>query len=319
MFPRRSSSRVMMESLESREMFAASAVISVSDITVPVGATSATFTATVQGTLASPVTLKFFAIDGTAHGKRDFTYTKSTVMIAAGATSATFSIPLLNDPVFARLRQFKVHVDVEGSNARGFDATASIIAPAPMLSLRSVAYVSAKGLPNPNTVSGPYVLPAKNAQRSFILTFAISRPSGNRVSFNFALNSGSTGSSKSTFSGGGRSSGGSASSSTSSDLTAISGVDFVAPAMQTVTFPPGKTIAKVKVTLLPSATAQTARKDFNLTITNLVGAVFSSSLSNAAPSDTANEAAVNIFIGEHDANGNPIATDVPTGVNQIIV
>jgi hypothetical protein len=318
MFPRRSSSRVMMESLESREMFAASAVISVSDITVPVGATSATFTATVQGTLASPVTLKFFAIDGTAHGKRDFTYTKSTVMIAAGATSATFSIPLLNDPVFARLRQFKVHVDVEGSNSPGFNATANIIAPAPVVSLLSVAYVSGRGLPNPNTVSGPYVLPAKNARRSFILTFSLSRRSGNKVTFNFALNSGSTGSTRSSSSSGGRSSG-TSSSTTTNDLSAAAGVDFVAPAMQTVTFPPGKTIAKVKVTLLPSATAQTARKDFNLTITNLVGAVFSSSLSNAAPSDTANEAAVNILIGEHDANGNPIATDVPTGVNQIIV
>ncbi len=188
MMRRPSDSRVMMEGLEPRQMFN---VVNVPDITVPVGSANATFTATVQGAVRSPLTLKFFAIDGTAHGKRDFVYTKSTVTIAAGSNSATFAIPLLNDPVFARLRQFKVHIDVEGSDSAGINATCNIEAAAPTLSLQAATYVSAKGLPNPTSVQGPYVLPSPKAQESFILTFALSsRSSGNPTTFNFAVSDG---------------------------------------------------------------------------------------------------------------------------------
>ncbi len=322
----------MIEGLEPRQMFN---VVNVPDITVPVGSANATFTATVQGAVRSPITLKFFAVDGTAHGKRDFVYTKSTVTISPGSDTATFAIPLLNDPVFARLRQFKVHVDVEGSDGPGINATCNIEAAAPTLSLQAATYVSAKGLPNPTTVQGPYVLPNPKAQQSFILTFSLSRASGNPTTFNFTANDGAIPADDSDTFGLGLGSGlgtGAASGSdtgsattidsshnTDNDAVAQAGIDYVVPTVKGVTFKPGQTTAKVKITLLPNATKTGKRRDFNLVISNLKGAIFSTLLSSLTPRDSTNVGGVNVFIGLHDNKGKPVAGDVPAAVNQIVV
>jgi hypothetical protein len=74
------------------------------------GSVNATFTATLSATVTAPVLVDYATSDGTATAGADFTSVSGTLTIPAGASSVTFTVPILGDRKREANETFKVEL-----------------------------------------------------------------------------------------------------------------------------------------------------------------------------------------------------------------
>ncbi|MEX8516902.1 MAG: Calx-beta domain-containing protein [Leptothrix sp. (in: b-proteobacteria)] len=72
------------------------------------GAGTATFTVTLSGSSAVPVSIDYHTLDGTASAGSDYTATTGQLTFAKGETTKTITVPILNDTVFEGNEAFSV-------------------------------------------------------------------------------------------------------------------------------------------------------------------------------------------------------------------
>src|SRR5262245_57868881 len=119
----RARSLLWIETLEDR--IAPAALIAISDASLAEGDSGSVmmdFTVSRSGDLTAPVTVGYITADGTAQAGIDYTAETGTVIIPAGATSATIAIPVTGNLILQRDRTFSVKLTgVEGGySAFGF-------------------------------------------------------------------------------------------------------------------------------------------------------------------------------------------------------
>lgn len=84
--------------------------ISINDMVVNEGAGTATFTLTMSNAAKMPVTVAYASADGTALAGLDYTAVTGTVTFAAGVTSQTITVPILNDSVYEGAETFTINL-----------------------------------------------------------------------------------------------------------------------------------------------------------------------------------------------------------------
>ena len=95
-------------------------------IEVGEGAGSATFTITLAPLNAFPLTVSYETSDGTASAGSDYTATSASITIPAMATSATFSVPVLDDRLDEDAERFTVTLTGTDRGVLGAAATATV-------------------------------------------------------------------------------------------------------------------------------------------------------------------------------------------------
>ncbi len=95
-------------------------------IEVGEGAGSATFTITLAPLNAFPLTVSYETSDGTASAGSDYTATSGSITIPAMATSATFSVPVLDDRLDEDAERFTVTLTGTDRGVLGAAATATV-------------------------------------------------------------------------------------------------------------------------------------------------------------------------------------------------
>ena len=85
--------------------------LSIDDVTVAENAGPAVFTLSLSKASASEIRVDVTTGDGTALQPGDYTATGATVVFAAGMTSRTFSVPIINDTVLELSETFTVQLD----------------------------------------------------------------------------------------------------------------------------------------------------------------------------------------------------------------
>ena len=86
----------------------ASPTLSIGDVAVNEGAGTATFTVTLSAASGLPVSVNFATSSGTATSGSDFTAATGTLNFAAGETTKTFVVDILNDTIFEQSENFNV-------------------------------------------------------------------------------------------------------------------------------------------------------------------------------------------------------------------
>ncbi|NER20064.1 MAG: DUF4347 domain-containing protein [Symploca sp. SIO1C2] len=95
--------------------------LSIDDVTVDEAAGTATFTVSLDAASGQDVTVDFATVAGTAEDLNDFISTNSTLTIAAGATTATITVNIIDDTVDEALETFTVELS-NATNATIADA-----------------------------------------------------------------------------------------------------------------------------------------------------------------------------------------------------
>lgn len=85
-------------------------LLSINDITVNESAGTAIFTVSMNGVSKSPVTVNYSTANGTALAGSDYAASSGTVTIPAGSTSATITVPLINDSTAENCEEFYVNL-----------------------------------------------------------------------------------------------------------------------------------------------------------------------------------------------------------------
>ncbi|MEQ1852782.1 MAG: Calx-beta domain-containing protein, partial [Chthoniobacteraceae bacterium] len=96
--------------------------LATSNVTVNEAAGTATFTVTLSAASSLPVSVNYSTSDGTATAGLDYTVSSGTLNLAPGATSQTFTVPILNDAIFEQSEFFNVTLNAP-SNATVTTAT----------------------------------------------------------------------------------------------------------------------------------------------------------------------------------------------------
>ena len=86
--------------------------LTINDVTVNEAAGTATFTVTLSAASGLPVSVNYATSNGTATAGADFTSTSGTLNFAAGVTSQTITVPILNDTIFEQSENFNVNLSV---------------------------------------------------------------------------------------------------------------------------------------------------------------------------------------------------------------
>ncbi len=108
--------RPSIELMESRRLPASITVAPINATQSDV-ASEAVFTATLDAASASAITLTYSTANGTAKAGRDYVATSSSVVIPAGATSATFSVPIVASDVANKpVEKLIVNLQVSSGN-----------------------------------------------------------------------------------------------------------------------------------------------------------------------------------------------------------
>ncbi len=82
----------------------------INDVTVNEAAGTATFTVTLNAVSGASATVDFATSDGTATAGNDYTATSGTLTFAAGTTSQTITVPILNDSLFENSESFQINL-----------------------------------------------------------------------------------------------------------------------------------------------------------------------------------------------------------------
>ncbi|MEX2216674.1 MAG: Calx-beta domain-containing protein [Phycisphaeraceae bacterium] len=156
------------------------ATISIGDVTVNENAGTATFTATLSKALGTPVTVVAATANGSALAGSDYAATMQTLVFAAGQTSTTFTVNLLNDAVAEGTENFFVNLSsAVGATIADSQAAATITDDDLSISVNDAAVVETN--------------PAFNgALRTTTMTFTVklSKAATKTVTVNYATASG---------------------------------------------------------------------------------------------------------------------------------
>ena len=114
---------------ESRARIAGPAVLSVADAEAHEGeATAVEFAVTLSRAPSRPVTVDYATADGTATAGEDYTATSGTLTFAAGETSKTVSVPLLDDAIDEGRETFTLRLsNAQGAHIEDGEATGTIV------------------------------------------------------------------------------------------------------------------------------------------------------------------------------------------------
>lgn len=110
---RRPSQNLLPELLESRQLFS---TVTVTTESVNESAGVATFTASLNAASTKDVTIYYATSNGTAIAGKNYVRTNSSVTIAAGQTSSTFTIPVLDDDTYDANKTFFVSLRASAGN-----------------------------------------------------------------------------------------------------------------------------------------------------------------------------------------------------------
>ena len=86
--------------------------ISISDVTVCESQKYAVVTVQLSAPTTQVVLVDYHTHNITAHPTRDYLSTKWTLQFAAGTTTATIKIPIVNDTICEPTEQFEVHLGI---------------------------------------------------------------------------------------------------------------------------------------------------------------------------------------------------------------
>jgi hypothetical protein len=153
---------------------AANLQFSASDFNVNESAGTATVTVTRTGDSSGSVTVHYATSDGSAHAGTDYTATSGDLTFAAGETSKTISVPLLDDPDVAASEGFTVTLTNPGGGA-------SLGSPA-------AATVTIADTDAPLTVSPPAAVPSPTEGKAFSGAVASFTGTGTAASFSATVN-----------------------------------------------------------------------------------------------------------------------------------
>lgn len=193
---------------------AALPAITVADITVAepdAGQTRfASFTVTLSSPATSDVTISFTTADGTANANLDYSPLTGQLIIAAGQTTGTINIPILQDALLEGPETFQLLL----TNATG------AILPAATAATATITNTTPGSSPLPTlTVTAPATFVERLSNRSLLtFTVTLSAPSSDTVTVNYATADGTA--------------------TSTSDYTATSG---------TLTFAPGETTKTLSI------------------------------------------------------------------------
>ena len=161
----------MFESLESRTLFSTAAVVTVAPVTASEPAdgssTPAVFTATLRSAAAAPVTLTYATANRTAKAGVDYTATTGSIVIPAGATSGTFSVPVLGNDVSEPTLTFLVHLKASAGARVNATAVGTIL--------------DTTGLPTVTVSDTEVPEPAAKARSNASVVVDLSNPSSRKV------------------------------------------------------------------------------------------------------------------------------------------
>jgi hypothetical protein len=96
--------------------------LAINDLTVSEDAVTATFTVSLSTASGRTVTVRYATLNGTAVSGSDYTSVSGTISFAAGSTTATVTVPILNDVVTEAAEAFSVRLS-SASNASIADNT----------------------------------------------------------------------------------------------------------------------------------------------------------------------------------------------------
>jgi hypothetical protein len=154
--------------------------ISIDDVTVAEGnngTTNAVFTVSIGAPISSDVTVDYTTVDGTATAGSDYAWTGGTLTIAAGQTSATFTVSVSGDTLLESDETFSVNLtnSVNGltSKWQGLGTITNDDAGTPTLSINGVS-----------DTEGNY------GAKSFSFTVSLSVPSATPVTVKYATANG---------------------------------------------------------------------------------------------------------------------------------
>lgn len=99
--------------------------LSINDITVAEFAANAVFTLSLSEPIDSAVVATVSTAGGTAEPNNDYIPTTGNVVIPGGTSSATFSVPLRNDPVIEGIETIDVQIESAGTDDFDFDVELS--------------------------------------------------------------------------------------------------------------------------------------------------------------------------------------------------
>ena len=91
--------------------------ITINDITVNENAGNAVFTVTINPVAQSAVSVNYATANGTATAGSDYTATSGTLSIAAGSTTGTISVPIIDDTAVENAETFVVNLSGASDNA----------------------------------------------------------------------------------------------------------------------------------------------------------------------------------------------------------
>ena len=134
------------ELLESRRLPAA-ITVAPAVVDEPSSTGAALFTANLATPAATPITVTYATLNGTAKAGRDYIATRSSVTIPAGATSATFAVPVLTSDVSGPNQRFFVALRAGAGNTVNRLAVGTIVhtLPAPTVSVSDVVVTEGTG------------------------------------------------------------------------------------------------------------------------------------------------------------------------------
>lgn len=195
---------------------------------------SASITVTRTGNLASAVTVQFSTADGTARADSDYTAVSQTLTFAAGQTSLTVTVPILDDTVFEGDETIRVTLSSPGARTvLGSPATALV-----------TIQDNDPPVVNEDTGTFQFQNAVLSAAENAAVTLTITRTGST---------AGSAALQVATHDGAG-------------PLGAVAGQDFTATSL-TVTFAPGETSKTVSIPVLDDAQIET-RETFTVVLSN---------------------------------------------------
>jgi aryl-phospho-beta-D-glucosidase BglC (GH1 family) len=202
----------------------------------PVGSHTAAFTVKLSQASASPVTVAYSTVDGTAKAGSDYTAASGTLTFAPGETAQTISVTILGDTVIEPDESFQVILSMP-TNATIADGAAS----GTILNDDSTSSPPPPTLPTVS-LDDVKITEGNSGTKSLAFTVVLSTAATTAISVAYST----------------------------VDGTAKAGSDYMA-ASGTLTFAPGETRKTISVTLLGDTTYE-ADETFLLNLTNPSGA-----------------------------------------------
>lgn len=143
--------------------------VSIGDVTVAEGNTSASFPVTLSAASTSAVTVTYTTYNGTAVAGQDFTAVgPATLTFAPGQTSKTIAVPIKGDAVSEGTENFYVRLSALGASLAKQTGIGTITDSTPLPTLNIAAVTKAEGNSGSTTFNFPVTLSSASAQQVMV-------------------------------------------------------------------------------------------------------------------------------------------------------